>query len=199
MSSLVMENEETRRGRPRQPDDAARRQRAGVRHGVPAWLGGGHVPQPASAGRKRRQGSGGRTPARLCRPDPRAAARHRQPCREPPHLRQLAEPASPAASSTSCRTRKSNGPARRRCRAKRGCSRRPHSLASFRWWRGGPGDRGLGAAGRPARADAIPVGARVFHQKFGYGTVKSAEDDRLDIEFDKAGEKRVLDRFVEKA
>jgi DNA helicase II / ATP-dependent DNA helicase PcrA len=52
--------------------------------------------------------------------------------------------------------------------------------------------------GRPARADAIPVGARVFHQKFGYGTVKSAEDDRLDVAFDKAGEKRVLDRFVEK-
>jgi DNA helicase-2/ATP-dependent DNA helicase PcrA len=52
--------------------------------------------------------------------------------------------------------------------------------------------------GRPARADAIPVGARVFHQKFGYGTVTRAEDDRLDIEFDKAGAKRVLDRFVER-
>jgi DNA helicase-2/ATP-dependent DNA helicase PcrA len=52
---------------------------------------------------------------------------------------------------------------------------------------------------RPARADAIPVGARVFHQKFGYGTVRAAEDDRLDIAFDKAGEKRVLDRFVERA
>ncbi len=54
-------------------------------------------------------------------------------------------------------------------------------------------------AGRPARTDAIPVGARVFHQKFGYGTVTAAEDDRLDIAFDKAGEKRVLDRFVEEA
>ena len=52
---------------------------------------------------------------------------------------------------------------------------------------------------RPAREDAIPVGARVFHQKFGYGTVTSSEDDRLDIAFDKAGDKRVLDRFVEKA
>ena len=50
---------------------------------------------------------------------------------------------------------------------------------------------------RPARASAVKVGARVFHQKFGYGTVKAAADDRLDIEFDKAGEKRVLDRFVE--
>jgi DNA helicase-2/ATP-dependent DNA helicase PcrA len=51
---------------------------------------------------------------------------------------------------------------------------------------------------RSARADAIPIGARVFHQKFGYGTVTAADDDRLDVAFDKAGEKRVLDRFVEK-
>jgi DNA helicase II / ATP-dependent DNA helicase PcrA len=52
---------------------------------------------------------------------------------------------------------------------------------------------------RPARTDAIPVGARVFHQKFGYGTVKATEEDRLDVAFDKSGTKRVLDRFVEKA
>ena len=43
----------------------------------------------------------------------------------------------------------------------------------------------------------LSVGQRVFHQKFGYGVVKAADDDRLDIDFDKAGEKRVLDRFVE--
>src|SRR6185312_366079 len=48
---------------------------------------------------------------------------------------------------------------------------------------------------RPARAEPIPVGARVFHQKFGYGTVTSADDDKLDVAFDKAGDKRVLDRF----
>ncbi len=53
--------------------------------------------------------------------------------------------------------------------------------------------------GRPSRSDAIPVGSRVFHQKFGYGTVTGTEDDRLDIAFDKAGAKRVLDRFVELA
>jgi DNA helicase-2/ATP-dependent DNA helicase PcrA len=52
---------------------------------------------------------------------------------------------------------------------------------------------------RPARADAIPVGSRVFHQKFGYGRVTGVDDDRLDIEFDTSGAKRVLDRFVEKA
>ena len=54
-------------------------------------------------------------------------------------------------------------------------------------------------AARPPRGDAIPVGSRVFHQKFGYGTVTGSEDDRLDIAFDKAGSKRVLDRFVERA
>ena len=52
---------------------------------------------------------------------------------------------------------------------------------------------------RPPRADAIGVGTRVFHQKFGPGTVTAVEDDKLDIAFDKAGQKRVLDRFVEKA
>ncbi len=52
---------------------------------------------------------------------------------------------------------------------------------------------------RPARPDAIPVGSRVFHQKFGHGTVTSVDDDKLDVAFDKAGDKRVLDRFVEKA
>ncbi|MCO6415264.1 UvrD-helicase domain-containing protein [Siccirubricoccus sp. KC 17139] len=52
---------------------------------------------------------------------------------------------------------------------------------------------------RPARQDAIAVGQRVFHQKFGYGRVTAVEDDKLDIEFEKAGQKRVLDRFVEKA
>ncbi len=52
---------------------------------------------------------------------------------------------------------------------------------------------------RPPREGQLSIGARVFHQKFGYGTVKSVSDDRLDVAFDKAGEKRVLDRFVEPA
>ena len=52
---------------------------------------------------------------------------------------------------------------------------------------------------RPARAEAIPLGTRVFHQKFGYGTVTGVDDDKLDIDFEKAGPKRVIDRFVEKA
>ena len=51
---------------------------------------------------------------------------------------------------------------------------------------------------RPARTDALPVGARVFHQKFGYGRILAIEDDRVEVDFEKAGQKRLLDRFVEK-
>ena len=51
---------------------------------------------------------------------------------------------------------------------------------------------------RAPRPDAIKVGQRVFHMKFGNGNVIAVDDDKLDIEFDKAGTKRVLDRFVEK-
>ncbi|HQT40296.1 MAG TPA: UvrD-helicase domain-containing protein, partial [Acidocella sp.] len=47
---------------------------------------------------------------------------------------------------------------------------------------------------RSGRADKIPVGSRVFHQKFGYGIVLAVDDDRLDIKFETSGEKRVLDR-----
>ncbi|AOX16961.1 ATP-dependent helicase [Kozakia baliensis] len=45
----------------------------------------------------------------------------------------------------------------------------------------------------------IPVGARVFHQKFGYGVVTGVDSDRLHITFEKAGEKRVMAQFVELA
>ena len=42
-------------------------------------------------------------------------------------------------------------------------------------------------------------GDRVFHQKFGYGTVMGIEGDKLDIEFDKAGAKKVVARFIKPA
>jgi ATP-dependent DNA helicase UvrD/PcrA len=43
------------------------------------------------------------------------------------------------------------------------------------------------------------AGDRIFHQKFGHGTVRAAEGGKLAITFDKAGDKMVLDSFVEKA
>lgn len=39
-------------------------------------------------------------------------------------------------------------------------------------------------------------GDRVFHQKFGYGEVIAIEGDKLDIEFDHAGAKKVVARWV---
>ena len=48
-----------------------------------------------------------------------------------------------------------------------------------------------------ARPNApFPKGARVFHQKFGYGTVTAVEQDKLEIDFDHAGLKKVMDSFV---
>ena len=43
------------------------------------------------------------------------------------------------------------------------------------------------------------VGDRVFHLKFGNGNVVGVEGNKLTIQFDKAGEKRVVDSFVERA
>ena len=47
-----------------------------------------------------------------------------------------------------------------------------------------------------AQTDHHVVGARVFHLKFGYGEVVAIEADKLDVNFDKAGRKKVVARFV---
>ncbi|WP_199503657.1 ATP-dependent helicase [Qipengyuania sp. YIM B01966] len=46
-----------------------------------------------------------------------------------------------------------------------------------------------------ARTD-IAIGQRVFHDKFGYGTVTDQEGNKLEIAFEHAGTKRVIDSFV---
>jgi DNA helicase-2/ATP-dependent DNA helicase PcrA len=52
---------------------------------------------------------------------------------------------------------------------------------------------------RPRPSAPFARGARVFHQKFGYGTVAVVEDDKLEIDFDVAGRKKVIDSFVKPA
>ncbi len=47
-------------------------------------------------------------------------------------------------------------------------------------------------------AGGFSEGERVFHQKFGYGTVVNVEGDKLDIRFEKSGRKKLLDSFVDK-
>ncbi len=42
------------------------------------------------------------------------------------------------------------------------------------------------------------IGDRVFHQKFGYGNVTVVEGNKLTVDFEKAGEKRVIDSFIER-
>jgi DNA helicase-2/ATP-dependent DNA helicase PcrA len=42
----------------------------------------------------------------------------------------------------------------------------------------------------------IALGQRVFHSKFGYGLVAEIEGNKLEIDFEHAGRKRVLDSFV---
>ncbi|MDX3910911.1 MAG: UvrD-helicase domain-containing protein [Sphingobium sp.] len=49
--------------------------------------------------------------------------------------------------------------------------------------------------GNKGRSD-MSVGLRVFHQKFGYGTVAEIEGNKLEIDFETAGRKRVMDSFV---
>jgi len=40
------------------------------------------------------------------------------------------------------------------------------------------------------------IGDRVFHQKFGYGRIQEIEGDKLRIEFEKAGNKKVVSKFI---
>ncbi len=53
----------------------------------------------------------------------------------------------------------------------------------------------LGNKGR----DDMHLGLRVFHQKFGYGTIAEIEGNKLEIDFETAGRKRVMDSFVQPA
>jgi DNA helicase-2/ATP-dependent DNA helicase PcrA len=45
-------------------------------------------------------------------------------------------------------------------------------------------------------SNALRAGTRIFHAKFGYGTVRKVDGERLTIGFDKAGEKKVMSSFV---
>jgi len=44
----------------------------------------------------------------------------------------------------------------------------------------------------------LEVGTRVFHQKFGYGHIVQVDGNKLTVDFDKAGQKKVVDSFVER-
>ncbi|MGC1271176.1 MAG: UvrD-helicase domain-containing protein [Croceibacterium sp.] len=60
-----------------------------------------------------------------------------------------------------------------------------------------PGRSAASFAAKP-RGD-VEVGVRVFHEKFGYGTVVEQEGNKLEIDFEASGRKRVIDSFVKLA
>ena len=73
------------------------------------------------------------------------------------------------------------------------------------------GERWAGARGAPIEGEGrllavsdspsskFARGERVFHVKFGYGSIASIEGNKLTVNFEKAGEKKVIDSFVEAA
>ena len=68
-----------------------------------------------------------------------------------------------------------------------------------------PTPKRLGESTRSAASFAakprgdITIGARVFHDKFGYGAVAAQEGNKLEIDFESGGRKRVIDSFVKLA
>ncbi|SFK47073.1 ATP-dependent helicase [Methylocapsa palsarum] len=50
---------------------------------------------------------------------------------------------------------------------------------------------------KSSTASGFVKGARVFHQKFGNGTVAGVDGNKLTVDFDKAGRKLVLESFVQ--
>jgi DNA helicase-2/ATP-dependent DNA helicase PcrA len=80
--------------------------------------------------------------------------------------------------------------------------------------RGGPARGASGSTKKPQRSPLtidgeliakstgatshFTPGDRVFHLKFGNGNVVAVDGNKLTIAFDKAGEKRVVDSFVER-
>ncbi len=84
-------------------------------------------------------------------------------------------------------------------------TRRAHAVPAASWFVPGQRPGRLIEAGawevaaRPAREQVLAVGERVFHQKFGYGRVTQVDGEKVDVEFEKAGGKKLLDRFLEKA
>ncbi|MFC4273465.1 AAA family ATPase [Sneathiella chungangensis] len=52
---------------------------------------------------------------------------------------------------------------------------------------------------KAADEDGLAVGSRIFHQKFGYGRIVRKDGPKLEIAFEKAGVKKVMENFVQAA
>ncbi|MCF1433246.1 AAA family ATPase [Agrobacterium vitis] len=82
-------------------------------------------------------------------------------------------------------------------------SRSGHAVERIGYGESGPRgqtiDGQLVAKSTSNEPSKFSVGDRVFHIKFGNGNVSVVEGNKLTIDFDRAGQKRVLDGFVERA
>jgi DNA helicase II / ATP-dependent DNA helicase PcrA len=180
---------------------------------LPGWEDG-LFPVPARDGRERAEGPRGGAPPRLCRHHPRPAALHHLLRRQPAHLQPVAVGDAVAlrrrAARGPCRGPDAARPLRRRLRHGGAVHAGRHRRARRRLQLPGLAphgvratERGVGSPreSRTMTIDATAIspyepGARVFHQKFGYGTVDAVEGDKLSVAFDKAGTKHVVSRFV---
>ena len=146
------------------------------------------------------------------------------PRRQPPHLRPVDQLASPRASSPNCpkahideettmtggeslwRANGPNAPIPSPISARPVDAREhPRPRLAARQPRR-PLQRRAAARRRSPRLSAVSLGnqgrtdlalgQRVFHHKFGYGTIAEIEGNKLEIDFEQAGRKRVLDSFV---
>ncbi|MBB3285912.1 MULTISPECIES: UvrD-helicase domain-containing protein [unclassified Rhizobium] len=81
-------------------------------------------------------------------------------------------------------------------------SRSGHAVERIGYGESGPKvrtiDGELVAKSTSTEPSKFSIGDRVFHIKFGNGNVSEIEGNKLTIEFDRAGQKRVLDGFVER-
>ncbi|TAY60269.1 ATP-dependent DNA helicase, partial [Rhizobium ruizarguesonis] len=81
-------------------------------------------------------------------------------------------------------------------------TRSGHAVERIGYGESGPKGRTiegeLVAKSTSSEPSRFTLGDRVFHLKFGNGNITGIEGNKLTIEFDRAGQKRVLDGFVER-
>ncbi|MGO6691847.1 ATP-dependent helicase [Rhizobium johnstonii] len=81
-------------------------------------------------------------------------------------------------------------------------TRSGHAVERIGYGESGPKGRTiegeLVAKSTSSEPSRFALGDRVFHLKFGNGNITGIEGNKLTIEFDRAGQKRVLDGFVER-
>ncbi|MBX4952551.1 ATP-dependent helicase [Rhizobium binae] len=81
-------------------------------------------------------------------------------------------------------------------------TRSGHAVERIGYGESGPKGRTiegeLVAKSTSSEPSRFTLGDRVFHMKFGNGNITGIEGNKLTIDFDRAGQKRVLDGFVER-